>query len=101
MPRLIWTPEALADLARLHNFLVSNNPDAARRAIAAIRAGVRLLEDHPRVGRVMADMPEGFRAWPISFGASGYVALYRLHDERVVILAVKHGREQGFTPYDG
>jgi plasmid stabilization system protein ParE len=30
---LVWTPRALADLARLHRFLLTENPDAARRAV--------------------------------------------------------------------
>ena len=72
------------------------NPDAARRAIAVIRQGVRLLRDHPEVGRPAETMPLGFREWPIGFGAYGYLALYRLDGSNVVILAVRHGRELGY-----
>ena len=41
-------------------------------------------------------MPDGFREWPIRFGADGYVAFYRVTMDRVVILAVRHGREAGY-----
>jgi len=56
-----------------------------------IREGLRLLEAHPAV-----DMDSEFREWRIAFGDSGYLVLYRFQDARVVILAVRHGRELGF-----
>jgi len=42
------------------------------------------------------DMPPEFREWPVAFGAGGYLVLYRLDGRRVVILAVRHGREFGY-----
>jgi plasmid stabilization system protein ParE len=32
----------------------------------------------------------------IEFGDSGYIARYRLDDETIVVLAVRHQREAGF-----
>ena len=75
MPRLIWTPEALRDISRLRAFLLPKTPDAARRAISAIHQSVKLLANHSEAGRPRDDMPPGFREWPISFNANGYVAL--------------------------
>ena len=96
MPALVWTPRALADLTRLHRFLAERNPDAARRAIRAIREGMRLLETHPEAGRPAKGMAPEFRERWIPFGSGGYLALYRLDGPRVVVLAVRHGRELGF-----
>lgn len=96
MPRLIWSPNALNDVARLHRFLISKNKNAARRAVASIREGVKLLGRHPDAGRPIEDMPPEFREWPIEFGSGGYIALYRHDDEEVIILAVRHGREAGY-----
>jgi plasmid stabilization system protein ParE len=96
MPRLIWTPEALADVARLHQFLADNNRDAAKRAVSVIRSGVRLLAQHPEAGRPMDQMPDGYREWSIAFGSAGYLALYHFSGEDVVILAIRHVREQGY-----
>ena len=93
MPRLIWSPPALRDVARLHQFLVSKNPEAAIRAIKSIRRGVKLLERHPEAGRPAEGLPHEFREWPIDFGNNGYVALYRQDGECVVILAVRHARQ--------
>jgi plasmid stabilization system protein ParE len=96
MPRLIWTPQALADVQRLYRFLASKNIDAARRAVQAIRQGVKVLTLQPGVGRPIDDLPVEFREWLIDFGDSGYLARYRLDTDVIVVLAVRHQKEAGF-----
>lgn len=96
MPRLIWSPRALEDIARLHAFLKPKAPDAARRAIQAIRQGVHLLETHPEAGKPVEEMPPEFREWRIDFGNSGYVALYHYDGNEAIILAVRHQKEAGY-----
>jgi plasmid stabilization system protein ParE len=96
LPRLIWTPEALADVQRLYRFLAPKDADAATRAVKAIRESVHILADYPRSGRPVENMEPEFREWPIAFGSSGYVVLYRVDDDDVAILAVWHQREAGY-----
>ncbi len=96
MPRLIWSPEALGDVQRLYRFLAEKSPDAARRAVQAIRAGVKVLVLQPGVGRPVDGMEPEFREWLIVFGESGYVALYRYDGDSAVILTVRHQREVGY-----
>jgi len=96
MPQLIWSPAALRDIDRLYRFLVDKNPVAARRAVKSIREGMNILETQPAAGRPVQDMDPAFREWFITFGGSGYVALYRLDGEQAVVLAVRHQREAGF-----
>jgi plasmid stabilization system protein ParE len=96
MPRLVWPAAAIQDVARLHEFLAAKNPEAARRAIAAIRRGVAALRTHPEIGRLVEEMLPEYREWIIEFGHSAYVALYHLDGRAVVILAVRHGREAGY-----
>jgi plasmid stabilization system protein ParE len=96
MPQLIWTPPALADVARLHSFLASKSQDAASRAVKAIRQGVKILAQHPEIGRPIEDLLPEFREWIIEFGQGAYVALYRYDGKQIVILAVRHGREAGY-----
>ncbi len=96
MPQLIWSPQALLDVQRLYRFLAPKNPDAARRAVAAIRQGVKVLALQPRIGRPVLDMDDEFRDWIIDFGDSGYVARYRLDTQHIIILAVRHQKEVGF-----
>jgi plasmid stabilization system protein ParE len=96
MPRLIWSPSALRDVARLYGFLKPKNPDAAKRAVKAIRQGVRLLATHPEAGRPADEMPPEFREWLIDFGSGGYISLYHYDGIQIVILAVRHTREAGY-----
>lgn len=96
MSRLSWSPQALLDVQRLYRFLASKNIDAAKRAVKAIRQGVKVLGQQPGIGRPIEDMPDEFREWVIDFGDSGYVARYRLDADEVVILAVRHQREAGY-----
>jgi len=95
VPRLIWTPSALTDVQRLYRFLAPNDADAAQRAVKAIRVGVKILAHQPRAGRPVEDMEPEFREWPIDFGNSGYVALYRFDGENIAILAVRYQKEAG------
>lgn len=41
-------------------------------------------------------MPIEYREWLIDFGDSGYAALYRIDQDEIVILAVRHQREVGY-----
>ncbi len=91
--RLIWLPEAAADLDRLRDFLTPRNPVAAARLSRQILQGIRLLEKYPEAGKPVEDPPE-FRDLFIPFGARGYVLCYRItHDKNVVIIRVWHARE--------
>jgi len=96
MPRLIWSPSALRDVQRLYRFLAGKNTDAAKRAVTAMREGVKILANQPGVGRPADDMDPEYREWMINFGDSGYVALYRFDGQTAIILAVRHQREAGY-----
>jgi plasmid stabilization system protein ParE len=58
MPRLIWSPLALRDVQRIYRFLAGKNPGAAKRAVQAVREGVRVLGHQPQIGRPIDDMTE-------------------------------------------
>lgn len=96
MSRLIWSPSALLDVQRLYRFLAPKNPEAAKRAVQAIRQGVKVLEQQPGLGRPVEDMDVEFRDWIIDFGDSGYVARYRVDQQSITILAVRHQKEVVF-----
>ncbi len=96
MPRLRWTPRALRDVQRCYRVLAAKNPAAASRAVRAIREGMRIVAVEPGAGRPVAEMEVDWREWPIGFGDSGYVVLYRLSGDDVVVLAVRHQREAGY-----
>jgi plasmid stabilization system protein ParE len=96
MPRLIWSPPALQDVARLHGFLAPKNREAASRAVKVIREGVKILAKYPEIGRPVDDMEPEFRDRLIEFGDGGYIARYHYDGRDVVVLAVRHTKEAGF-----
>ena len=59
---------------------------------------MQINANHPGAGRPVDDMDPEFREWPISFGASGYVALYRLDQDVALVVAVRHQKGVGYQP---
>jgi plasmid stabilization system protein ParE len=100
MSHINWSVDSLLDLERLEAFLFDKDPDAAFRARQTIRQRVLILEHQPRLGRPADHLPLAYREWPIRFGSSGYVALYRVDKDQVTILAIRHMREVGFDHRD-
>ncbi len=95
---MIFSPAAILDLQRLRDFLRPKSPEAARRAGEVIRQGVKVLGSYPEMGRTIDDLPEQFREWVTDFGNSGYVARYRISNDAVKVLTVRHQKELGFGP---
>ncbi len=91
--RVVFLPQAMSDIERLHGFLAERNPPAARRALRAIDTGIDRLIDNPLIGIAMPGREE--RQLFVPFGKSAYVLRYRLHPERdsLVVVRVWHGRE--------
>ncbi len=98
MPRVIVTEGAAGGLERCRQFLAAKAPEAAKRAGQAIERQFLLLETAPDIGRPFPEMPE-LHELVISFGDSGYVALYRHEpaDEAVYVLAFRHQKEAGYS----
>ncbi len=97
MAEVVYSARALSHIERALQFLRDENPDAALAAVTAIQSAVNHLAAHPLVGRrVEGDL----RELVISYGQTGYVALYRfLVSQTVVrILAIRHQRELGVLP---
>lgn len=79
------------------SFFWSQDLQAAHRAKDAITRGMGFLKDFPFACRkVMPDNPF-LREMLISFGHSGYVALFEIEDKTTVtILAIRHQREEDY-----
>ncbi len=99
MARVVLTDRALRDLERLFDFLAERDPELAVARLASVRAAFAVLQDHPRLGRPAED---GRRELVLARGRDAYVAKYRWRpdDDVVLILAVRHAREAGFTESD-
>ena len=100
--RVRLTREAEEDLLRLYDFLIERelaqggDLALAERALDAIGDAFQLLARMPYTCRKAGTSPF-LRELVISFGATGYVALFEIVDAHsVVIAAVRHQREDDF-----
>jgi plasmid stabilization system protein ParE len=96
MAQIVYTRNALSNLDCLHRILATKNPEAAARALQAIMIRFDLLETHSKLGTVDPEQPD-LREIFIPVGSAGYLARYRLDGEFVIVLAVRHAREAGYT----
>jgi plasmid stabilization system protein ParE len=94
---VVYSKLALDLIERAFDFPRDKDSNGATSAVRAITSAVENLAAHPLVGR---RVEVELRELIISYGHSGYVALYRfvvLTDE-VRILAIRHQREVGYIP---
>jgi plasmid stabilization system protein ParE len=92
LAKLRIAPAALLDLERLARFLWESDPRAASETLPLILDALKVLETYPLIGRPIA---VNRRELLVFRGRTGYLAQYsfRLAEDEVVILAVRHQRE--------
>jgi toxin ParE1/3/4 len=90
---IAFAPEAISDMQRLYEFLKSENPSAARRAMSAIWQKLELVEAMPALG--MRTHSPFIRQILVRFVKRGYVARYTIResDGAMIVLRIWHGRE--------
>jgi len=95
--QIVYSARAIENLEHAFGFLLVENPTAALAAAEAIESAVNTLAAHPLLG---GRVEEDLRELVISFGATGYIALYRfvVQDDTVRVLALRHQREIGYLP---
>lgn len=95
--------EAVEDLRRLQDFavereLASETPDwtSPQRALDAVREGMRLLSWSPYTCR-RAELGNGrSRELIVPFGNAGYIVLFEIVGDNVIVGAVRHQREEDY-----
>jgi plasmid stabilization system protein ParE len=98
MSRIIITENAALGLERCRLFLAEKDHSAAIKAAQAIEAQFLRLETDPESDRLVENYVE-LRELIISFGNTGYVALYHysVDIDSVHILAFRHQKEAGYS----
>jgi toxin ParE1/3/4 len=88
--KVLWTPRATSDLDAMMDFIGKDNPDAAIRVAARIYSQVMQLAAMPNIGRA-GEVPGTrelvFHPWP-------YVAVYRVMQDNIRILRLRHASQQ-------
>jgi plasmid stabilization system protein ParE len=94
---VVYSARSLDYIQRAFEFPQAKNAAAAKTALAAITGAIDNLAAHPLIGR---RVDRDLRELIISYGPSGYVAIYRfvIARDEVRILAIRHQREVGYLP---
>ena len=87
-PPILRTPEAIADLDEIWNYIASDNVTAADRVLDALHERFVLLSKNPEIGELQTMLADGkYRR----FTYRNYVIYYRPVDEGIVLVRVLHG----------
>lgn len=92
MIEVIWSKKALEDFCKLKSFLRSKNLNAAKKAAQTIKTAVLKLQELPNIGKPVMD-PKNYRDLYLHYGQAGYIIRYRLYNDRIYIISLRHYRE--------
>ena len=93
--QVVWLDSAVNDLVRLREFIEKNNTIAAKKAAHKIIEVAKMLEEQPELGKPAKDLPD-YRDLNIKFGMRGYILRYRIFDDILYVVQLRHHRESGF-----
>lgn len=92
-----YTVEARADLIRLYQFLLEQDPADTGRALETICKGADMLASFPFTCRKVDSDNPYLRELVVQFGNTGYVALFEIEaEDTVTIFAIRHQREDDY-----
>jgi plasmid stabilization system protein ParE len=83
------------DLLRLFEFPAERDLPAAEKALVTIRRALSMAAAFPHSCR-KASHASHLRECVIPFGRTGYVAIFEIGEEFILILAVRHQREDDY-----
>ena len=86
--RLVWSPEAIEDIEAIAAYIERDSPHYARVVASRLVETAESIPGFPKIGRIVPeagdpDLRERF--------VYSYRLIYRLDQQRVLILAVIHG----------
>jgi addiction module RelE/StbE family toxin len=87
MVELIWAPRALEDLEALIEYISRDAPITARRFAQKLLSRVEILITHPHLGSYL---PEDDSQTYRELIQGNYRMIYRVENQRVLIVAVHH-----------
>jgi addiction module RelE/StbE family toxin len=86
--KVVWSKHAAADLRAIRDYIASDSELYASRFVDRLFQSTHVLRRFPEIGQIVAEFaPQVVR----ELIYQGYRILYRIREDRVVILAVVHG----------
>ncbi|MEO8577059.1 MAG: type II toxin-antitoxin system RelE/ParE family toxin [Gemmatimonadales bacterium] len=89
--RVIWSPLALERVESIARTIASGRPEAAEKWVRMVFARVAQLTRYPKSGPMV---PELTRPEVRQLAYPPYRIVYKVEANRVVILTIRHDREQ-------
>lgn len=87
MAQVVWTREALSDLAAIRSYIGQFNPEAAARFAERLVGAAESLADFPDKGRSIG---QGLRQWSL---IRPYLIRYLVDGAHVYIIDIVHGAQ--------
>ena len=96
--RVVWSPRARSNLNDIFDYILAETPAAAAKVTDTIESRIRLLEQHPNIGR--PGKITGTRELVVA--GTNYIVVYRTQTRpaRVQVIAVRHGARDWPEAFD-
>jgi len=94
---IVWTPRAVGDLRKIHDYIAVDSIRYAQVQIETIQAAALTLSEFPSLGRRVPEFPNlPYREIIVG----NYRVMYRFEEQRarVLIMTIAHGRQMLSEP---
>ena len=88
--KIIWSPLAIDRITEIAEYISDDSPVSAERWIDSIFKKVARLKKYPESGRIVPELNFSSIREIIS---ANYRIIYRIKQESIVVLTVRHGRQ--------
>jgi len=88
--RIVWSRRAIRHLTNVRDYIAQDSPKSAAEVAARILESIEQLSKHPNLGRL--GRIAGTRELVVP--GTPYIIPYRIHRNRVELIAVFHGRQR-------
>jgi toxin ParE1/3/4 len=82
-------PRAKDDIRASWRYLAERNEPAADRWIDRIDDALRLISEHPEIGRARPELGDGLSSFPVE----NYVLFLKIKPNSILVVRVVHGRQ--------
>lgn len=90
--KVIWVKDAVEDLQKIYKFLRAKSLKSANEATRVIEQSTKKLQLFALIGKPVEDM-QNYYDLSVPHSSYGYKIRYRVQDNYVYIIHVKHFRE--------
>ena len=87
--RIVWSPEAVEDLESIAEYISRDSESYAKAVVTKVIDLVQRLGGYPLIGRVVPEIND--KSIRERFAYS-YRIIYRVEKDRILVLAVVHGK---------